>query len=67
MAIKPPARVKPLIDMQQMQLPPDPGNMSALAPDQQALRATMLYEGMTRYAGTCQKTREALIQWIDQP
>lgn len=57
---------KPLEDMQPIDPPPAPDDISKLPADQQAQAALRLYNGMADYAGKCMKTRQSLIDWIDR-
>jgi hypothetical protein len=43
-----------------------PATLSTLTPDQQATKLFQLYTGMAEYAGTCTKSRDNLILWINR-
>lgn len=52
--------------MAPLQKPARPGKLSALPPEEQAREAIRLYQSMANYAGRCMKTRDPMIQWINQ-
>lgn len=62
----PPARVKPVTDMQPIAPPPAPVSLSLLPPAQQAREAFIMYQEMAAFAGKCMVTRQTLIDWITQ-
>lgn len=57
---------KPVEDMQPIDPPAAPTDISKLPADQQAQAALRLYYGMADYAGKCMKTRKPLIDWINR-
>lgn len=62
-----PKEQKPISEMQVIPEPDaPPANLAALPYDQQAAKLFQLYTGMAGYAGTCNKSRDNLIQWINR-
>lgn len=65
-APNPPKRTKPMTDMQPLRRPASPLPLQGLSAGEQAARSILLYGVMANYAGQCEKTRQGLIDWINQ-